>query len=204
MFEPRDDANPGGRPPVLDEQKRRIIIALLANGSSRRMAAHYVRCSPATLVRTMDRDPDFAAAVAQAEESTEIDALRRIRNASRNERYWRAAAWLLERRNPQEFAQRPPRAFTDEQIVRLFRLAVDPFVEKMSDKDFDEMMERLEARMAEVRTDPRLGTSPKFPFPSAAADPFATREPARLPPTGECDDPESAEGGSFATTGLFN
>jgi len=55
MSEPRDDANPGGRPPVLDEHKRRTIVALLANGSSRRVAA-----------------------------------------------------WLLERRNPQEFAQRPP------------------------------------------------------------------------------------------------
>ncbi len=151
MSEPREPGGigAGGRPPALDEEKRRTIIALLANGSSSRMAAGYVGCSPATLMRTMDRDPDFAAAVARAERSTEIEALRRIKAASQESRYWRAAAWLLERRNPQEFADRPPKALTEEQIARMFRLMADPFVVKMPDKDFFEAMERLESLMDE-------------------------------------------------------
>ncbi len=54
-----------GRPPVLDETKRKTIIALLANGSSRRMAAGYVGCAPSTITRTAARDPEFAAQLAR-------------------------------------------------------------------------------------------------------------------------------------------
>ncbi len=86
MSDSLDAPNPGGRPPVLDEEKRRTVIAMLANGSSRRMAANYVGCFPMTLMRTILRDPDFAAAVARAEQNTEIDALRRVREASRDGR----------------------------------------------------------------------------------------------------------------------
>ena len=85
---------------VLDEHKRWKIIALLANGSSRRMAARYVGCAASTITRTAARDPSFAEQVAQAEARTEMDALRAIRIAAQNKRHWRAAAWLLERRNP--------------------------------------------------------------------------------------------------------
>jgi hypothetical protein len=49
---------------VLDEQKRWKIITMIANGSSRRTAAYYVGCSPATITRTADRDPEFAAQIA--------------------------------------------------------------------------------------------------------------------------------------------
>lgn len=88
------EKNPGGRPPVLDERKRRIVLALLANGSSQRVAARYVGCSPSTIANTIDRDPEFADVMAQAEQNSEIEALRLLRNAARKDRYWRAAAWL--------------------------------------------------------------------------------------------------------------
>jgi len=52
---------------VLDSTRRRTIIALLANGNSRRTAARYVGCSPATITRTAARDPEFAKQVARAE-----------------------------------------------------------------------------------------------------------------------------------------
>ena len=49
MADPSDEReeNRGGRPVCLDENKRRKIIALLANGSSRRVAARYVGARPA-------------------------------------------------------------------------------------------------------------------------------------------------------------
>jgi len=53
------------------------------------MAAQYVGCSPSSLARTLDSDPEFAEAVATAEQNVEIEALQRVRNASRNDRYWR-------------------------------------------------------------------------------------------------------------------
>ena len=40
-----ENKDPGGRPPTLDDNKRRQIIAILANGSSRRVAARVVGCT---------------------------------------------------------------------------------------------------------------------------------------------------------------
>ncbi len=123
---------------------------------------------------------------------------------------WRAAAWLLERRNPQDFAQRPPRAYTDQQLSQLFILATDPFVEKMSDDDFDEMMERLDELIQESRLDPEEGPGGKRPRALPKPDPFV------VPPSGgeaalddpsdplsDWDDDESdfPNGGSFDTQG---
>lgn len=72
---------------MLDQAKRQKIIALLANGSSRRMAARYVRCSPSTIARTAAADQVFADQLAAAESSAEIDALRAVRAAFRKDRY---------------------------------------------------------------------------------------------------------------------
>jgi hypothetical protein len=157
------ELNPGGRPPALDDEKRRQIIALLANGSSRRMAANYVGCAPNTIVRTMLRDPQFAAAVREAEQNTEIEALRRVRNAGRDHRYWRAAAWLLERRNPQDFAHRPPHAFTDQQIVNLFLTVASPFIAKMPDDDVADALDRLDEIVRLVRVRPKEADKPYVP-----------------------------------------
>ncbi len=136
--------NSGGRPPVLDETKRKTIIALLANGSSRRVAARYVGCSALTIARTAERDPDFAAEIDRAQQNAEIEALRYIRSAARKDRYWRAAAWILERRNPDEFAPRPPKLLTYEHLAEMLVIASRPFVEQMSDNDYEQFMQSLE------------------------------------------------------------
>ncbi len=36
------------------------------------------------------------------------------------DRYWRAAAWILERKNPDDFAPRKPNVVTEEQMKLLF------------------------------------------------------------------------------------
>ncbi len=137
-------ANPGpGRPPVLDEAKRRRIIALLANGSSRRIAARYVGCAPSTITRTALRDFQFATELAHAERSAEIEALHNLRKAARNERYWRAAAWLLERTNPDDFAQRQPNVATEAQIRQAVVALADVLLEGLSDERYHEILRRL-------------------------------------------------------------
>ncbi len=105
-----------GRPPVLDHKKRRQILAVLANGNSRRTAALYVGCSPGTITQTIRRDPEFAEEVARAERTADIELVRAIRDAAREGKYWRAAAWLLERRNPADFLLRRPDTFTLEEL----------------------------------------------------------------------------------------
>jgi hypothetical protein len=110
---------PLSRRDVLDEAKRTTILTLVANGSSRRIAARVVGCAPSTITRTAARDPEFAQRLARAEQNVEIEALRRLRNTARQDRYWRASAWLLERKNPDDFAARPPGTCSPEGVVRL-------------------------------------------------------------------------------------
>ena len=65
-----------------------------------------------TIQNTADRDPTFAEKLRQADYSTEIGLLKNIRNAAKKEQYWRAAAWVLERRFPERYARRGPDVIT--------------------------------------------------------------------------------------------
>jgi hypothetical protein len=113
-----------GRPPVLDHVKKGQILAILGVGCSRRIAARYVGCSPRTIQNTADREPEFAKQLRRADHGAEIEYLKRIRTAAQKEQYWRAAAWALERLNPEDFARRPLGMLTLGQVKTLMtRLA---------------------------------------------------------------------------------
>jgi len=108
-----------GRRPVLDQFKKREILALLTVGCSRRTAARYVGCATSTIQNTALRDAAFADELRRAEYKSEIGYLKSIQNAAKQEKYWRAAAWALERRNPQDFARRGPDVITVDQIKQI-------------------------------------------------------------------------------------
>lgn len=103
----------------LDEFRKREILAILSVGCSRRTAARYVGCSPSTISRTAERDPAFAEALHKAETKAQILFMKNIAAAAKKEQYWRAAAWALERLNPQDYAARSPNSVTLEQIRTL-------------------------------------------------------------------------------------
>jgi hypothetical protein len=138
----------GNREGALDQAKRATIVAILTNGSSRRIAARYVGCSPSTISRTAERDPQFAEQIERAEQSAEILALRNLRNASSHERYWRAAAWLLERKNPRDFGPCTVDVFgrrqTIDAMVKLFSFLTDGMPDEECDHLFRKMDELLE------------------------------------------------------------
>ncbi|NLE39647.1 MAG: hypothetical protein GX621_16635 [Pirellulaceae bacterium] len=100
---------------MLDDVKKREIIALLSVGSSRRTAASYVGCSPSTIARTALRDERFADELRKAGQATEINCLRNIQDAAKKAQYWRAAAWALERCHPDRYAARDADTITLEQ-----------------------------------------------------------------------------------------
>ncbi|MEE9601721.1 MAG: hypothetical protein V3V75_00345 [Thermoguttaceae bacterium] len=120
-----------GRKPVLDRIKRREIIAILSVGCSRRTAAKYVGCAVSTIQNTADRDADFAKQLREADCKTEIGFLKNIKEAANKAQYWRAAAWALERKNPQEFAARSPEVITIEQISHLLSQFAEIIVEEV-------------------------------------------------------------------------
>jgi hypothetical protein len=109
------------KPGVLDDGKQREILAIISMGCSLAAAAEYVGCAVSTIQRTADRDPLFAESLGRARNNTELDLVRNIRNAAKNEKYWRAAAWALERFFPQKYQSRRPDVLTPEQVAQFIR-----------------------------------------------------------------------------------
>ena len=134
---------------VLDPAKRDRIIAMVANGSSRRVAARFVGCAPSTITRTAARDPQFAADLARAEESVEVESLRAIRNAAKTAHYWRAAAWLLERKNPEDFAPRSPGLYTAGQVLAMFAQVLGSLAPELPDGPREQALEKLNLLLIE-------------------------------------------------------
>lgn len=108
-----------GRRPILDTIKKREILAILAVGCPRCVAARYVGCSPSTIQNTAAREPQFAADLERVEARAELGYMQQIKQAVHLEKYWRAATWALERRNPQEYGMRRPEVLTLEQVRQL-------------------------------------------------------------------------------------
>ncbi len=108
---------PAGRIRVLDEAKQREICALIATGCSLEAAASYVECAPNTIRREADRNPDFGRRLREARLQAQLSPLQAMRKAANN--HWRAAAWMLERADPEHFDRRPSPAFRAKQARAL-------------------------------------------------------------------------------------
>jgi hypothetical protein len=120
-----------GRPPVLDNGKRREILAILSVGCSQTVAARYVGCAASTIHRTADRDPKFAEEIGKAKSNAELSLVKNIRNAAKKEQYWRAAAWALERGFPEKYARRGPDVITAEELARILAQFADMIVQQV-------------------------------------------------------------------------
>lgn len=142
-----------GRPLVLGPDERKRLIALLEIGCSRRVAARCVGCSPNTIARTAARDPQFADDIVNAEAKLELKLLESISQAAQNGRYWRAAGWLLERRNPTDFVPQPPHLHTAEQMTELFTAALDTLRDEIPRPQRDRCIEKLAALLLELDPD---------------------------------------------------
>ncbi|MGQ9576476.1 MAG: hypothetical protein ACUVUC_14280 [Thermoguttaceae bacterium] len=139
------------RTPVLDEFKKREILAILTMGCSRRTAARYVGCAPATIRNTADREPEFAEQLRRAESKAEISLMKNIQKAASKEQYWRAAAWALERKNPEEFAPRSPDVVTLQQITQLLAQLQQIILEEVPVARYrKKIIQRIGALTAEV------------------------------------------------------
>jgi hypothetical protein len=147
---------------VLDEAKKALIIVLVTQGASRREAAAFVKCHHTTIGRTAARDPKFAAKLSQVEMAASLASNGLIRRAADDPKYWRAAAWMLERRNPEDYAKRDPHTFTADQVVSLLASvcsAALPTVqpEKVEEfyKFFDDAFEEVEDKTGPAANVPK-------------------------------------------------
>lgn len=91
-----------GRPLLFGPVKRAEFLGMIKSGCTVRYAARRIGVDPATIRNACRKDPLFANSLDRAQQERDVLAIRRIQNAG--EKSWRAAAWLLERNEPKEFA----------------------------------------------------------------------------------------------------
>jgi len=140
----------------LDDRDRKVFLGLLQLGCSRRMAASYIGRSIQAITWAIRRDPNFAAEVSKSETSAEVGYLKNIRKAAEKEQYWRAAAWALERRNPNDFAPRAPDMVTREQFVAALTSLAETLSKELPDsRSVQRVLKRVHAMLAELRSPPK-------------------------------------------------
>jgi hypothetical protein len=93
------------------------VVALVAQGYSLTKAAQYVGCTVKTIRNDAQRNPEFAEQIRSFQLSSRLQPLRNVRAAGSN--HWRAAAWMLERIEPERFARRNSAAFDTKQLRQL-------------------------------------------------------------------------------------
>ena len=137
---------------LLDETRRREVLAFLMLGSSRKQAAKYAGCSLASISRTEREDSDFAKRLRKAESRVEADCLKSLHQAVTQEQQWRAATWLLERLNPEMFGKRNPRSVSVQECSQFFRTLSELITQQVPSryrskllKELDRMLEELES-----------------------------------------------------------
>jgi transposase len=141
---------PNGKP-VLDDFKKGLIINMVTEGSSQRSAAGAVGCAPSTITRTAQRDRRFGLDLLQAHELLKMRALRTMNRVADQDKNWRAAAWLLERLEPDRFALRKPFQFTLEQMKDIFKQVCKAFSQGVPSENRMAAFRRLTELMQEYR-----------------------------------------------------
>jgi transposase len=184
-----------GRKPVLDETKKRQVVSMLLDGCTRRAIARFFQCSLSTISRTAQRDPEFGEKVARAERGQEIWSARTVTRTCQQDKYWRAAAWVLERRAPEVYGKPQPGKYTGREVLRIVGEILETIEEDLS----PEMRERVRAKIRRTFEERQAEEMPfLFNDMEATLDELAPDEPeppelSDQRPDDARDEPESAQ-----------
>jgi hypothetical protein len=127
---------------MLNYVKRTQACQLAAAGLDVDDVARMLGCSLRTLRRELLRDDDFRGQFENAERSTVFDPLDQLRRQAR--RHWRAAAWLLERSDPHQFAPRRAAAIRPAELEAANQRLIEAALEHTLDPhDRTRMYRRL-------------------------------------------------------------
>jgi hypothetical protein len=95
-----------GRPREFTYQRRRELLEHVSQGATVEEAAQIVGLSLRTVQREARHNEHFDHDLQLALHAAPVDPHKMVLRAART--HWRAAAWLLERTDPDRFAKRPP------------------------------------------------------------------------------------------------
>lgn len=130
----------------LTEQQVRDVSLVLAAGCDRETAAHFVGCTVEELHRHAQQEPGVEAAMRRAVAGCELSHVRSLQQASRDPRYWRASAWMLERLAPQRYGVRQSDRFSRDEVAQLLAAVSQSIAEVLADeKQRQALLDRIRA-----------------------------------------------------------
>jgi hypothetical protein len=106
--------HPSGRPREFTPDMQVELLNLVAQGASIEQAAHIVGISHRTVQREAKADDGFQLELERALGAAPVDPEQLMQQAART--HWRAAAWMLERAQPERYGKRPPRSCSPEKL----------------------------------------------------------------------------------------
>jgi hypothetical protein len=128
----------------MDDSAKAKILALAANGCPLRTIARIVGCATSTIINAAKADAKFREELTRAQHIMEGVALRTLRIAAADPKYWRAAAWVTERQLPDEFGPPRKRTFTAEQVTMLVNEMFKDMSDRIAPDDVRACLDRLE------------------------------------------------------------
>jgi hypothetical protein len=133
----------------LTAEQKGQIYGILSVGCDRETAANFIGCTLADIVRAMRSDADFNASVRRTEASAELQHMRTVQNAAKDEKNWRAAVWWLERRSPERFGSRSAGIVTSRHLKAFLTLVGDCLNSEIRDAAD---RERVIVRLKEIQS----------------------------------------------------
>ena len=122
--------NLGGRPRTLTGEKQDELINRIGQGATVAEAAGIVGVSLRTVQREAKDNEQFGHDLQLALGSAPSDPYQLMLRAART--HWRAAAWLLERSDPERFGKRPPNSCRPEQMRNLATVLIEAALQFVS------------------------------------------------------------------------
>lgn len=160
-----------GRPCTLDRQKKTQICDLVSAGAKLADAALAVGVSVRTIQRQILRDPEFDQELRLCQ-ATPADPLRLMQSAART--HWRAAAWLLERENPELYGRRAASACSPAKFQAALNTVLEAALEatppELQAELYDHVRAACEAAFAKVF--PTYGPCGRFTQPKLPPTPL--------------------------------
>jgi hypothetical protein len=138
---------------VLDEFQRGRVCGMLVLGATRREIAQLLKVHASTIARTAERDEKFAKEIEESEALCKLRPMKAMFFAM--EKHWRAAAWMLERMQPDQFGRRKGEVFARREV----REVVDRLLEFVETKVTDDAT-REEIRLAADGFCEEIGQAP--------------------------------------------
>ncbi len=163
-----------GRPRALDSNKKRLVCDAVSRGATLAEAAVTIGVSLRTVQREARLDPRFDQQLRLAH-NDKPDPLILMHSAART--HWRAAAWLLERTDPERYAKRPASAVSPQQFQAALNFILEAALEATPPEHRAAVYEHVEAACQEaIRCVlPNLGPWSRPINPQLPSTPLADR-----------------------------